>query len=233
MLRISIATAGISLLALTLVTAGGAAAQSAPGKPIQLLQILAKPDKAKPHAKRLSRASRKTHIALAKANIALAKAKTKHPAEAAPPGTAAAPDNALSASAGPANSPEIALAAPATPAAPAAAMDAQSAEPVPSELVVGGHTVQIVSPDETNDIDLAADLGAAPAATAATTATAAAVGKSEPAHAAMFVAASRDDASAVGNVSWIAQILAALGGAVAAGSVAWFLIGSAPQRTYG
>jgi len=231
MLRISIATAGISLLALTLVTAGGAAAQSAPGKPIQLLQILAKPDKAKPHAKRLSRASRKTHIALAKA-------KTKHLAEAAPPATAAAPDaaapdNALSASAGPANSPEIALAAPATPAAPAAAMDAQSAEPVPSELVVGGHTVQIVSPDETNDIDLAADLGAAPAATAATTATAAAVGKSEPAHAAMFVAASRDDASAVGNVSWIAQILAALGGAVAAGSVAWFLIGSAPQRTYG
>jgi hypothetical protein len=27
--------------------------------------------------------------------------------------------------------------------------------------------------------------------------------------------------------------MAALAGAVAAGSIAWFLIGSAPQRTYG
>lgn len=227
MLRISIATAGISLLVLTLMTGGGAVAQSAPGKPIQLLQILAKPDKAKPHAKRLSTAWRKTHVALAKA-------KTKHPAEAASPATAAAPDNALSAGMGAANSPEIAAAAPATPAAPAAAVAARSAEPVPSELVVGGHTVQIVSPDEANDIDLAADLSAAPpAASTATTAAAADVGKAEPAHAAMLVAASRDDASAVGNASWIAQVLAALGGAVAAGSVAWFLIGSAPQRTYG
>ena len=221
MLRIRIATAGIFLLALTLMTGGGAAAQSAPGKPIQLLQILAKPDKAKPHAARLSKASRKTHVALAKA-------RAEHPAEAAPPATSAAPDNALSAGTGAANSPEIATAAPATPAAPAAAVAAQSAEPVPSELVVGGHTVQIVSPDEANDIDLAADLSAATVATTGTD-----VGKAERAHAAMLVASSRDDASPVGNASWIAQVLAALGGAVAAGSVAWFLIGSAPQRTYG
>lgn len=228
MLRISIATAGISLLALTLMTGGSAAAQSAPGKPIQLLQILAKPDEAKPHAKRSSKASHKTHVALAKA-------KTKHPAEAAPPATAAALDDAVPDSTGPANSPEIAAAASATPAAPAAVVATQSAEPVPGELVVGGHTVQIVSPDEANDIDLAADLsaGPGPAVSTATTATAADVGKAEPAHAAMLVAASRDDASAVGNASWIAQILAALGGAVAAGSLAWFLIGSAPQRTYG
>ena len=39
--------------------------------------------------------------------------------------------------------------------------------------------------------------------------------------------------SDVGSTSWIMQVLAALGGAVAAGSVAWFLIGSTPQRTYG
>ena len=37
----------------------------------------------------------------------------------------------------------------------------------------------------------------------------------------------------VGSASWIAQVLAALGGAVAAGAVAWFLIGSGPVRTYG
>ena len=38
----------------------------------------------------------------------------------------------------------------------------------------------------------------------------------------------------LGSASWIAQVLAALGGAVAAGAVAWFLIGgSGPVRTYG
>ena len=37
----------------------------------------------------------------------------------------------------------------------------------------------------------------------------------------------------MGSASWIAQVLAALGGAVAAGTVAWFLIGGGPQRMYG
>lgn len=36
----------------------------------------------------------------------------------------------------------------------------------------------------------------------------------------------------VGSASWIAQVLAALGGAVVAGAVAWFLIGGGPVRTY-
>lgn len=45
--------------------------------------------------------------------------------------------------------------------------------------------------------------------------------------------ASHQHVSRVGSASWIAQVLAALGGAVAAGSVAWFLIGSGPLRTYG
>ncbi len=39
--------------------------------------------------------------------------------------------------------------------------------------------------------------------------------------------------SAVGSASWIAQLLAALGGAIAAGAVAWFLIRPAPERHYG
>ncbi len=38
--------------------------------------------------------------------------------------------------------------------------------------------------------------------------------------------------SAVGSASWIAQLLAALGGAVAAGAVAWLLIRPAPERHY-
>ena len=41
------------------------------------------------------------------------------------------------------------------------------------------------------------------------------------------------DTSPVGSASWIAQVLAAFGGAVAAGAVAWFLIGGGPVRTYG
>jgi hypothetical protein len=45
--------------------------------------------------------------------------------------------------------------------------------------------------------------------------------------------ASAQETSAVGSASWIAQVLAALGGAIAAGAVAWFLIGSGPQRMYG
>lgn len=44
--------------------------------------------------------------------------------------------------------------------------------------------------------------------------------------------ATAQSASPVGSASWIAQVLAALGGAVAAGTVAWFLIGSGPVRTY-
>ena len=43
----------------------------------------------------------------------------------------------------------------------------------------------------------------------------------------------RPPALAVGSPGWIAQVMAALAGAVAAGTIAWFLIGSAPQRTYG
>ena len=45
-----------------------------------------------------------------------------------------------------------------------------------------------------------------------------------------LVAPVHRDESAVGSASWIAQVLAALGGAVAAGAVAWFLIGGGPVR---
>jgi len=38
--------------------------------------------------------------------------------------------------------------------------------------------------------------------------------------------------SSIGSIAWIAQVLAALGGAVTAGVVAWFLIGAGPARTY-
>jgi hypothetical protein len=42
----------------------------------------------------------------------------------------------------------------------------------------------------------------------------------------------QQDSGAAGGSAWIAQAFAALGGAVAAGVVAWFLIGAGPVRTY-
>ena len=106
-------------------------------------------------------------------------------------------------------------------------------EPDPSELIVGGRTVQIATPDEVNEIDLAAKDTDAASSTAAATKPPSHVADAEPASKAVVIARAGLDPSPVGSASWIAKILAALGGAVAAGSLAWFLIGSAPQRTYG
>jgi len=98
--------------------------------------------------------------------------------------------------------------------------------PAPSEIVVGGQTVQIASPGQANAIDLAADEARdAPAP----------VTEGDPAGAAPAsptVLAAHADLSA-SRGAWIAQVLAALGGAVTAAAVAWFLISSGPVRTYG
>ena len=66
---------------------------------------------------------------------------------------------------------------------------------------------------------------AAPAGSAPPAATAALAAEMDPAKA--EVARTK---SSIGSASWIMQIMAALGGAVAAGSAAWFLIGSASPR---
>jgi hypothetical protein len=96
--------------------------------------------------------------------------------------------------------------------------------------VIDGQTVRVASPDDANEIDLAIEQGALPAAApavkAANTETAAPADKSDSAAAAV----SQTPSSKVGSASWLMQVMAALGAAVAAGSVAWFLIGSAPQR---
>jgi hypothetical protein len=92
-------------------------------------------------------------------------------------------------------------------------------------MVVDGHTVQIVSPDAVNAIDLAADephdVTAVPDNRA----------DREPA-AASVAFAQQDDG---GAQSWTAELLATLGGALAAGSVGWFMFGyrSTPMRRYG
>ncbi len=226
MLSIRIVAAGAVV---SVMTVGGALAQTATntgaGKPIQLLQVTTQPDKtkSKPHAKRIMKI--RTAAERTAKRHSLARARLIHVAEAAKPAApAAAPADVVSANVAP-------VIAPATvaSAAPAPQLAAAAPELTPSELVVGGQTVHVVSPDDANEIDRAADAQNAPAA-AATLGTVAAA---EPASDTATVARAQEETSHVGSASWIAQILAALGGAVAAGSAAWFLMGSGPQRTYG
>jgi hypothetical protein len=218
MLMIRFITAGV-VLVMAVGAAGAAAAQGASGdtagKPVSLLQVLSQPAAAttptKPHAKLATRHTAKRW----------AGKSHEHPTEAAaePEQPAADTANAPAASAWPTGD-----VAPFT----AAAADASAPTLIPavdqnmSALVVGGRTVQIATPDEANAIDLAADHQAAPQAAADVQAAAAtAVALAEP-----------DDQN---RDTWYEELLATLGGALAAGVVAWFLImgGGPPQRMYG
>lgn len=197
---IRIVSAGAALMASIVCAAAQDAAQSSPGKPIQLLQIVEKSDKtAKP----------KSHVKTATKHKAHARRKAAH-AKATPTKTQAAvapaPDS------WPPESAPVLL------------------QPDPAVIEVAGQTVAIAAPDEVNEIDLAADtppvaaltadVAPAPASGAADVAAAPAPPASTP-------------AAPIGNWSWMAEALAALGGAVAAASAAWFLIGSTPERRYG
>ena len=234
-------TAGAVVLLVSGLTAGSAAAQTAagdtPGKPLQLLKIVEQPSrpKTRPHAKTGALKSSKTHVA---------KLERRRPHAQAQTAAAPAPASALSA----ANSTAPMSFAAAEPA-PASQLAPTPGAPVPSELVVGGQTVQVASPNAVNDIDLAArdkdaqESTAAPSGATASTAAAssaatgavAAADTTEPTAKSdsMNAASAPPPGSPVGSTSWLLQVFAALGGAVAAGSVAWFLIGSVPQRTYG
>jgi hypothetical protein len=183
----------------------------------------------------------------------------------APTAVAAAPQRARAAPAPSAPAPSAPAPLAPAPSAPAAAMAAalppQAAPPAAAragELVVGGQAVQVRSPDEANELDLAAnepgttatapasepalspggtplynlaatsppaEADAAPAASAAAPVSAAPAADTEPARADVVQAK-----SPIGSAFWIMQIMAALGGAAAAGSAAWFLIGSASPR---
>jgi hypothetical protein len=178
--------------------------------------------------------------------------------------------------------------APAPPLPPQAAP--APVQPSSGDFMVEGQAVQVRSPDEANELDLAANMAsppppkapaAAPASAAAAapsakaplydlaqsnppappaasetpstdavvsafvgTAAAAPISPPAPAVAATvpagstamlaepdFVKASDPQSkSPVGSASWMMQVMAALGGAIAAGSAAWFLIGRASPR---
>jgi hypothetical protein len=199
------------------------------GKPLALLAGLKPPHeiKAAAHARTADRRIKKGAAKLAArrhhAMVAADSAAADSAAQPAPPGAAPANVGPVADATLPT---DIAAASPPEPAPP-------GNDSNPRAVAVDGQTVQVAAPDRANAIDLAADdsPGGAPAAA-----------PGDPAHgtpAAQTVLAApvhRDasqDADEVGSASWIAQVLAALGGAAAAGTVAWFLIGSGPVRIYG
>ncbi len=215
-----IATAGAALV---LLTAGSTVAQPtgpATGKPISLLKILALPDKTKikPHGHRVGTPTWKTHVA----------AVHQRPTHLAAVATAAATPADIWPAAEPIAATRVAAAESKQQGA------ATTAETAPNELVVGGQAVQVVSPDDANEIDLAADIPEVPPSKGPRSDFAEEVRALEPAAetAIAAVTAQARDAGPASTSAWVAQLLAAVGGAMAAASVAWFLIGSAPQRSY-
>ena len=217
MLVLRIATAGAALL---LLTDGSTLTQpTGPGtaKPITLLKVLAPPDKTKikPHGHRLGAPTWKTHVAAVQQ-------KPRHLFSAAP---AAATHADIWPAAESETAAEVASAEPEQQGA------TSTAESAPNELVVGGRAVQVVSPDDANEIDLAADSPEVPASKGPRSDVGErALTTDPPAETAVTGGARQPDPA--GTSAWVAQLLAAIGGATAAASVAWFLIGSAPQRRY-
>lgn len=245
MLSIRIVSAGAVAAIAVVLAVSGATAQTATsdqaGKPLSLLAGLRPPHQAKTHvaktheakaivhAKAAARAVKKTASRKPSANAAIRLAGRKHKVAARqserPPAQIERPVQTAATAPPPNSWPAADSSLPVTdamPVADSATAASQSAAPdsglTPSALVVNGQTVQVTSPDQVNEMDLADNNNAA---------------ASHVAFAAPVQEDASQNASRVGSVSWIAQVLAALGGAVAAGSVAWFLIGSGPVRTYG
>jgi hypothetical protein len=216
--------ATITLAAAVLGTAvASAAAQIAAepvGRPLQLLQFVHPNGKAKlpVHHKVAAKLERKPVIA--------AKAEHKpvvnrHVDRRIARRTIAAPPKAVAA---------------APQAAPPVTNQA-IVETDPNQIAGSGHTVQPASPDQANAVDPAADNHAqtaneqTPNQQAPNTAAASAAPQPATAIVARAVVEKPEPPSPVGSASWIGQVLAALGGAVTAGIVAWFLIWPAPIRT--
>jgi hypothetical protein len=233
MLRIRIVSVSVqaAIAVITVALAiGGASARAATsessGNPLPLLAGLSPPHDSKvtAHARTVARTNKKAVKKLA-AETHNKLAARKHHAIAAADSTAQPAPSAAAPTAWP-----VADAAPPADIATAPPPDNAPPDNAPqmSAVVVDGETVQVASPNQINALDLAADdtLTQTPAAVPADAAPAAQTVLAAPLH---------QDAGpdAVGSTSWIAQAMAALGGAVAAGAVAWFLIGSGPVRIYG
>jgi hypothetical protein len=207
-----IATAGAVLLVLTAGTTIAQPTGTATSKPISILKLLAPADNArtKPHAHRAGVLTWKSHAAPHQ--------RARHLLAVAP--AAAAQTDVW----GDVEATRVTQVASDEPEQPGTAADTG-----PTALVVGGRPIQVVSPDDANEIDLAADAPEIPATKGSRSDVAEAM---QPPQVETVAVAQTHEQSPAGTSAWVAQLLAAIGGAMAAASVAWFLIGSAPQRTY-
>jgi hypothetical protein len=249
MLSLRGVTVSAVVLFMSSVAIEGAAAQTtttdAPGKPLQLLRIIEAParPKAVAHNRIHAALHRVAAVRSVKRHTVVAEAKTEQSAPAAQDATpsVSADDADSTAPIG------FAAAKPATQPAPSLG------EPVMGPLVVGTPTVEVASQTDVNNLDLAADKtadgpanaspvsvapeDAAPsykvAAMSAPAVVSDTASKSDSIKANLTAPAPETAKAAVGSPGWIAQVMAALAGAVAAGSIAWFLIGAAPRRAYG
>lgn len=250
MVRHRIIAASSVLLA---VTIGSAAAQqeTSAGKPLQLLQFARHATKAPLHprartvAKLAKPAEPKRQIAkkiVAKHHkmFAAIHSHVVHPHKIAEAAPAPAPEPAQPTPAAPPATiwPAVNAAAPATvampvpPAAPQKVTTEQVVSDAPDDIATNGQVSQAAIPVQPKDPPAAHH--AAPAETPAPAQTAAlqaaAPAQSVAADPVVRAMVARPDPvesnaqSPVGSASWMLQILAALGGAVAAGAVAWFLI---------
>lgn len=251
MLSHRIAPAGAVLLA---VTIGSAAAQeqtsqvqTSAGKPLQLLQFARHEAKHEtkaplhPHARTVEKPTKPAEV---KRRIAKKTVAKHHKMFAAVHSHAVNSHRVAEAASAPAPAPAAAQPTPAAPQpsmwpavnaatpgsiavpVPAAAAENVKTEQVvsdaPDAIVTDGKVAQAAPPPEANPPELAADPHPAAAEPAPANTTAAA-----PVVRAMMATAApaeSDVKNPVGSASWLLQVLAALGGALAAGAVAWFLI---------
>jgi len=221
----------VAAAAVAIVSAGTAAAQStteaAPGHPISLLQILQSATTADPpkkqavdtasvHPRKTSSVARHHHVAARRTHHAARLVQDDKPA-----GDAAT-----------------------TPVDASAAGNSVAVDP--SALVIDGRTVEVAGPTEFTAMDRAAgDTDMAPdvllksefdqlQAQTANGAPPAGVLAPHPAQtgeAATGAAPAAVDDEKTPHVSWFTQVLAALGGAIAAGSAGWLLVGATTPRT--
>lgn len=230
---------------------GGAQAQTAPsepvGKPLALLAGLRPPHEGKAHeAKARGRAkapyraaekaaAKRPHTARKVAarhsrHVALKKHERRGRTLAATatiadlPPRSAPPANDWSTVATPAPAAITAAPMPTDVAVAPTPPKTANGDSLNASAVVNGQTAQVDAHNPVNSLDLAATQEATPNAQA---------NIAEATSQTVLAAPVHRDTSPVGSASWIAQVLAAFGGAVAAGAVAWFLIGGGPVRTYG
>jgi hypothetical protein len=227
------------------------------GKPLALLAGLRPPHQSK-HGNRVANAkiahektaakTRHSHSAAHVRHAATTKLAARHHAhhqeamtasafaEEPPPQAAPTPPpppapHWTAANATPADDPLPSAADPAAaPAATSPSTSADSATPFSDPSAAKVQTIKITAANPS----VLNDSSNAPVSATAARAAVAPAPPSQTVYSAPMPEPAAKTPAAVGSASWIAQVLAALGGAVAAGVVALFLIGgSRPARTYG